>query len=97
MGEQQRRDFLRRIVPAIPRLAVEQFDLGCFTDERYVHEIVVDNLVPIQQPPLRMTAQQERWVEDCWLAEQLGKGLVRKAGPYEQCPVVTSLLLVPGG
>lgn len=30
------------------------------------------------------------------MREQLAKGLIRRAGPYEELPVVTSLLLVPG-
>ena len=31
-----------------------------------------------------------------WTEEQLQKGLVKKAGAYEACPMVTALLLVAG-
>jgi len=55
-------------VPAIPRLAVDQFDLGCFTDPKYAHEIEVDTLTPVSQPPMRMTQEQENWVEE-WTEE----------------------------
>ena len=60
-----------------------------------MHDIAVTDITPIQQAPIRMTGDQERWVEQ-WTAEQLRKGLVVKAGLYEHCPVVTALLLVPG-
>jgi hypothetical protein len=43
-----RREFLGWLVPAVSRLAVDPYDLGCFTDTRYVHEIAVDSVVPIQ-------------------------------------------------
>jgi hypothetical protein len=51
------------LVPAIPRLAVDQYDLGCFTDPKYVHDILVDTMTPVNQPPMRMTPDQEAWVE----------------------------------
>lgn len=42
-----------------------------------------------------MSAEQEDYLTRGWLPEQLAKGLIVKAGPYEKCPIVTALLLVP--
>lgn len=94
--QELRREFFGWLVPAISRLAVDQYDLGCFSDARYVHEIAVDNLVPIQQPACRLGVEQEAYLRGVWMPEQQAKGLVVKAGPYEQCPIVTQLLLIPG-
>ena len=52
-------------------------------------------MTPIQQAPIRLAPDAEAWVQE-WLEEQLKKGLIRRAGAYEDLPVVTSLLLVPG-
>ena len=49
---------------------MDQYDLGMFRDERYVHEIEVDNVAPVNQPPMRMTLEQEKWVS-AWTEEQL--------------------------
>ena len=47
MTSEQRRRFLIKLVPAIPHLPVDQFDLGCFVDPKYAHEIVAENLTPV--------------------------------------------------
>jgi hypothetical protein len=82
-------------VPAIPRLAVGQYELGEFREERFDFGLELGDVTPIQQAPMRFAPDAEAWVKG-WLEEQIQKGLVRRAGRYEELPVVTSLLLVPG-
>ena len=69
--------------------------MGCFTDPRYVMEIELKDLTPVQQPPMRVTPEVEAWLDD-WAHKQEQIGLLQKADPYEELPVVTSLLTVPG-
>lgn len=69
--------------------------MGCFKDEKYVMHIELKDLTPIQQPPMRVTPDVEEWLND-WAHKQEEIGLLQKADPYEELPVVTSLLTVPG-
>ena len=57
--------------------------------------IELKDLTPIQQPPMRVTPDVEEWLND-WAHKQEEIGLLQKADPYEELPVVTSLLTVPG-
>jgi len=75
---------------------VDPTDLGCFTDPDYTHHIELQDTTPIDQPPYRGTPEVERWLKEEWIPQQEGIGLIHKADPYEQLPVVTSLLTVPG-
>ena len=49
----------------------------------------------VNQAPIRLAPDAEEWVH-AWVQEQLQKGLIRLAGQYEDLPMITSLLLVPG-
>ena len=43
-----RRDFLRAIAPYVDHLAIQQLDMGCFTNPKYVMHIELKDLSPIQ-------------------------------------------------
>ena len=76
-------------------MAVGQYELGEFQDPQFDFRLELGDVTPIQQAPIRLAPDAEAWVQE-WLEEQLKKGLIRRAGAYEELPVVTSLLLVPG-
>ena len=44
---------------------------------------------------MRVTPEVERWLRD-WALEQEKVGLLQRAAPYEDLPVTTALLTVPG-
>ena len=44
---------------------------------------------------MRVTPQVEEWLKR-WAVEQEGVGLLQRAGLYDELPVVTALLVVPG-
>jgi hypothetical protein len=44
---------------------------------------------------MRTTPKVEAWLRE-WARQQEEVGLIQKAEPYEELPVVTALLTVPG-
>ena len=53
------------------------------------------DVTPVSQPPMRVTPEVERWLKE-WALAQESIGLIQRAGEYEELPVVTALLTVPG-
>jgi hypothetical protein len=79
----------------VKHLAIEQFDMGCFKNPKYEMELILRDVTPVNQPPMRVTPEVEAWLRD-WALEQEKVGLLQRAQPYEELPVTTALLTVPG-
>lgn len=57
VAEDMKAAFFAKLVPAVPRLAVEQYDLGCFTSPKYVHKIEVDDVTPVSQACIKLSPE----------------------------------------
>ena len=90
-----KRGFFRRLAPWVDHLAIQKMDLGWFHDPKYIMSVELNDVTPICQPPMRVTPDVEQWLKE-WALGQEEVGLVQRAGPYEELPVVTALLTVPG-
>ena len=95
VGEEARRDFLRRLLPCEARLAAKQTDIGRVEDPRYHYHLKLRNEVGIKARPMRLRPEEEAWL-DVHLDELVSKGVIGPILPDEQPRCVTPLLLVPG-
>ena len=59
-----KRKFFRAIAKHVEHLAIQQLDMGCFTDPKYVMQIELKDLTPVQQPPMHVTPEVEDWLTD---------------------------------
>ena len=57
--------------------------------------VELKDVTPVSQPPMRVTPDVEQWLRQ-WAVQQEEIGLLHKAAPYEELPVTTALLTVPG-
>ena len=95
VGEAERVDFLRRLVPSEAFLAARQTDIGRVRDPKYHYQLRLTNTTPIQAKPMRFRPEEEAWL-DAHLDELMAKGVIGPILPHENPRCVTPLLLVPG-
>ena len=67
--------FFRKLAPLVLHLAIQQLDMGCFTDPRYVMHLGLRDVTPVSQPPMRVTPEVERWLKE-WALAQESVGLI---------------------
>ena len=82
VGEEARRDFLRRLLPCEARLAAKQTDIGRVEDPRYHYRLKLRNEVGIKARPMRLRPEEEAWL-DVHLDELVSKGVIGPILPDE--------------
>ena len=95
VGEESRRDFLRRLLPCEARLAAKQTDIGRVEDPQYHFRLKLRNEVGIKAHLMHLRPEEEAWL-DVHLDELVSKGVIGPILPDEQPRCVMPLLLVPG-
>ena len=75
VGEESRRDFLRRLLPCEARLAAKQTDIGRVEDPQYHYRLRLRNEVGIKVRPMRLRPEEEAWL-DVHLDELVSKGVI---------------------
>ena len=82
VGEESRRDFLRRLLPCEARLAAKQTNIGRVEDPRYHYRLKLRNEVSIKARPMRLRPEEEAWL-DVHLDELVSKGVIGPILPDE--------------
>lgn len=76
-------------------LAIQSMDKVHFRNPKYMMHVELRDLMLVNQSPMRVTLEVELWLKE-WALTQERIGLLQRAGSYEELPVVTTLLTVPG-
>lgn len=63
-----KRGFFRRLAPWVDHLAIQKMDLGRFHDPKYIMSVELNDVTPINQPPMRVTPDVEQWLKE-WALE----------------------------
>ena len=82
VGEESRRDFLRRLLPCEARLAAKQTDIGQLEDLQYHYRLKLRNEVGIKARPMRLRPEEEAWL-DVHLDKLVSKGVIGPILPDE--------------